>query len=339
MVSDPSRRGPLPVGYAELGITDPFRVRRLPLSVWYPAAGASAAARYAILPGLAVPAIAVGDRPAVAPGRHPVVIFSHGSGASRLTSWWLTETLASHGFVVIAPDHVGNTFADVGDVEAFVRTARERPRDVRFLIDQVIEAERGGPNSTGPELGQLLAGHLDTDRIGVAGHSYGGYTALAAAGGTAFGDPPDPRVKAIAALEPLSDPLSDENLAGIHVPALLMGGTLDSTTPIEPMVARPYDLIRSEVLVRADIQGAGHESFTILCATDHLLADPSVPDPVRRDAHRYFGGTCAPEMMSPAEVEPLIDRYVVSFFRVELAGDPGYGRWLSTTPHVSFSTR
>lgn len=336
---DPSRRGSFGVSYAEVGVIDPFRVRRLPLSIWYPTTDTDVQpAHYDILPTLTLPAIRVADRAAVASGKHPVVIFSHGSGASRLTYWYLTEMLASHGFVVIAPDHVGNTFADLADVEGFVRTADERPRDVHFILDQLVEADRGGNNATGPELGDLLRGHVDVDHIGIAGHSYGGYTALATAGGTANGDEPDPRVKAVAALEPLSDKLSDDNLRQVDVPTLLMGGTLDFTTPIEPMVNRPYDLMPTKVKYRADIIGANHESFTILHATDTLLDDPSVPDDVRAAARRTFPGTSGPEVMAPDEAEAIIVRYVVSFFATQLSGDDRYAAFLSPSPHVDFRT-
>lgn len=336
---DPSRRGPFHVGYAELALADPFRVRLLPLSVWYPAEVRDQhTARYDILPVLSVPAIGVAERPPVASGRHPVVLFSHGSGASRLTYWFMTEMLASHGFIVIAPDHVGNTFGDLADVAAFARTASERPKDARFLVDQIVEAETGGANVTGPELRSLLGGHVDIDRIGIAGHSYGGYTALASAGGTQLGDPPDPRIKAVAALEPLSDKLTDENLSRVTVPTLLMGGTLDFTTPIDPMVTRPFAAISTADKLRVDILGASHESFTILCATDHLLADPAVPNEVREVARRHFGGTCGPEVVPASVSHALISRYLVSFFGSKLAHDSRYAPLLSPTDGVSITT-
>jgi len=337
-VVDPAGRGPFGVSYAEVAVIDPFRVRRLPLSIWYPTTeSATTPAHYPILPSLTLPAVGVADRAAFAGGTHPVILFSHGSGASRLTYWYLTEALASHGFVVVAPDHVGNTFADLADLEGFMRTAQERPRDIRFLVDQLVEAQTGGDNSTGPELGALLRGHLDLDRMGIAGHSYGGYTALAASGGTSQSDPPtvpDPRIKAVAALEPLSDKLDDESLRGVRVPTLFMGGTLDFTTPIEPMVNRPYSLVGSTVKIRADIIGADHESFTILRATDHLLADPSVPEELRRRARQAFPGSSGPEVMATSDAEAIIDRYVVAFFGTYLAGDQRYESYLSPMPRV-----
>ena len=38
-------------------------------------------------------------------GPYPVVFFSHGSGGIRMQSTYLTVALASHGYVVVSPDH------------------------------------------------------------------------------------------------------------------------------------------------------------------------------------------------------------------------------------------
>ena len=49
-------------------------------------------------------------------GPRPVLVFSHGNSGVRWQSPFFTEYLASHGWVVVAPDHVGNTLFDMGDV-------------------------------------------------------------------------------------------------------------------------------------------------------------------------------------------------------------------------------
>lgn len=72
------------------------------------------------------------------------------------------------------------------------RNAIERPRDVSFAIDQLEKA-----NAPGGE----LAGKLDLKRIGVAGHSFGAYTAMAIAGQTGGRSSfRDPRVSAAIAM-------------------------------------------------------------------------------------------------------------------------------------------
>ena len=126
----------------------------------------------------------------VDPGeRYPLVVFSHGSGGVRFQSWFLLQALASHGYVVVAPDHAGNTALDqlLGTADPFPVVAANRPRDVSFAIDEVL-ARAADPSDP-------LAGAVDPSRVAVVGHSFGGFTALAVAGGY-DGWGPDERVDA-----------------------------------------------------------------------------------------------------------------------------------------------
>ena len=118
---DPFARGPFPVGVRTTTLTDAARGgRRLPLEVWYPATDAHAGQdtvdptrdRYEMLPGLpSVSQDAVRDA-AARQGPFPLVAFSHGYGGHRRQSTFLCTHLASHGYVVAAPEHVGNTVLD-----------------------------------------------------------------------------------------------------------------------------------------------------------------------------------------------------------------------------------
>jgi predicted dienelactone hydrolase len=271
------RVGEFPVGKTTVLVDVPHRDADLPVEVWYPADAASAADAERGEYTLRVP---FGDgeftlrqdsplsleEPAVADGRFPLVVFSHGSGGVRFQSLFLGEELASHGFVVIAPDHLGNTFADGLDPDPTANPARDRPRDVSALLDA---AEAG-------DLSPLLGDGVDTDRVAVAGHSFGGYTALAAAGGNPDVDyAPDPRVDAIVPIAPAtrSTLLSDEVLAGIDVPALFIGGTADDVTPIVPNVTRPQALMASDPLYRIDVEDAGHYSFSNVCDFAAAISD------------------------------------------------------------------
>jgi dienelactone hydrolase len=186
MAYDPFRRGPHPAGVRTLRARDEARDRSLPIEVWYPAEASYAGQdtadetrdQYELVPGLPpVPQDAVRDAPPHA-GSHPVVLFSHGYGSHRRQSTFLTTHLASHGYVVASVDHVGNTVYDVmlaavraqarGEVPDIVAAVTSfagiRPADVVFALDHVL-AELGG-----------LA---DPERVGMAGHSFGGWTTLA----------------------------------------------------------------------------------------------------------------------------------------------------------------
>src|SRR5262245_23650258 len=119
---DPFSRGPSAVGVRTLELRDATREDRpLPLEVWYPAVDAHRGAdlvagtqdHYEVVPGFpAVPQHAVRDAEP-RPGSYPLVMFSHGFGGHRRQSTFLCTHLASHGYVVAASDHTGNTLLDV----------------------------------------------------------------------------------------------------------------------------------------------------------------------------------------------------------------------------------
>lgn len=336
----PDGPGPYAVGYTTFDARDESRGRTLPVHVWYPvlpseAVGAPPAVYGVLILGLESP-VAVADAPVARRGLFPLVVFSHGNGGIGIQSFFLTERLASHGFVVVAPDHVGNTlldaiFGDLGQAE-ILQSALDRPRDVSFLIDTMIE------RTFAP--GDRFHLAVNPFRIGVAGHSFGGFTALAAAAG--FGAeaaggfglevpedfepiPPDPRVRAIVPIAPASSPLGDGELAGIRVPTLLVGGTRDRTTPLVPEVTRPYETIRARPLYRADLRGAAHFSFTNVCDLIALALDAGLPPSLIEDLVTGANEEgCAPDLLPVAEAHRLTNRVTVAFLRRHLAGDLRY---------------
>jgi predicted dienelactone hydrolase len=184
-------RGPHPVGVQSFVVED--EERPLPGMVWYPALnpeGVEEAITYDWGLGEGVPpALNTSEGRAIldaAPdlenGPYPLVISSHGGGGTYMITAYLHEHLASYGFVVMAFYHTGNTIGDsmaaqteeqqIADFERAIDALVHRPRDVSRVID-FAETEMANEN---------LAGLVDTDRIAVIGISYGGYTALAAAG-------------------------------------------------------------------------------------------------------------------------------------------------------------
>jgi predicted dienelactone hydrolase len=102
------------------------------------------------------------------PEVHPLIVLSHGYGGSWRNLSWLASDLAALGYIVAAPDHPGTTTFDKDPQQA----ARlwERPHDLSRVIDGLIaDAEIGG--------------QVDSTRIGAIGHSLGGWTVAALAGG------------------------------------------------------------------------------------------------------------------------------------------------------------
>ncbi len=155
----------------------------LELSIWYPAvvesesSGTAVSYPYQIkLPAIGVVTIATDTGYAVSKaaydldaGPYPLVILSPGFAMSASSYGWLAEHLASYGFVVLAPEHDEQMNPESGLWQAAVK----RPQEIQTVFAYVdAQVQAGG----------TLAGLVDPETVAVIGHSYGGYTALAAAG-------------------------------------------------------------------------------------------------------------------------------------------------------------
>jgi predicted dienelactone hydrolase len=143
----------------------------LRVTVWYPAAADATEASLEVGPP-GKPFFTSGSAAANAEfedaRRRPVILMSHGFGGSARIMAWFGTALARHGYVVIAVDHPGNNGRDpmtVGGATLFW----ERPGD----LATALEAVRSDP---------ALGPHLDLGRLGAAGFSAGGFTALVEAG-------------------------------------------------------------------------------------------------------------------------------------------------------------
>ena len=101
---------------------------------------------------------------------YPLVVFSHGYALSPIVYSTLVEHYASQGYIVLAPEH-NETFDQ--SLTGFWKALIDRPVDIHRTIDYAELLTKPGA---------LMAGLIDMDNIAVVGHSYGGYTALAAGG-------------------------------------------------------------------------------------------------------------------------------------------------------------
>ncbi len=309
-----SEPGPYPVGRRTEQFVDATRKdRTLAVEVWYPADAPSKPTPYELIPGVTFKSpLSTAGATASSEGPFPVVVFSHGSGGLRQQSASIVETIASHGFVVVAPDHPGNTAIDqlLGTQTPPKVTARNRVLDVGVLLDRL-------------EAGKLAGGLVDTEQVAVMGHSFGGFTALASAGGY-DGIEGDPRVDAVVALAPFSQFLSDEDLASIDVPLLVMTGSEDTTTPIEDQSTRPVDRAGAEASL-VEIDGAGHSSVTDVCAIAKAIENggDAVPPGAADAVGAQAGDTCA-DPKALAQAFDVVEHYSVGFLRSELLDDSRY---------------
>ena len=332
-VADPAAAGPYGVGFRTIQIVDATRNRPLDVTIWYPVAPGTTGtpARYALLPTTYTDSeVAIADAPIVPDEKLPLLIYSHGSGGLNFISAFITEHLASQGFVVIAANHTGNTAID-NFVNAMVsqdQNDMNRPADITAVIDGILARNA---DSADP-----LHNRIDPDRIGLFGHSYGGYTALATVGGhsTSLGSTvPDKRIKAVIGLAPYTTRLTAAELAAVDVPTMMLVGTKDITTPTNTNAAVAYQSISGRPLVMVEMTDAAHQSFTDVCTYLELIpklpdAPAAVVDVIRRQAAEGCG-----EGFMPFERDiEVTNTMVTAFFLQYVSGKSGYDYYWTTWP-------
>ncbi len=219
----------------------------------------------------------------------PVIIFSHGLGGTREGYQYLGRQWASHGYVCVHVQHAGSddsVWRGQANVrEQMSRAAKDprnvinRPRDVSFAIDELTKMQA----ADGP-----LHGKLKLDAIGVGGHSFGAFTALAiageggnrAAGGRSFADS---RVKAAIAMSapvPAFRKDFDQVYGKIGIPIMHMTGTADQTSITDTKAADrriPFDNID-----KAD------QYLIIFAGGDHMIFSGRQPRGRKADKDALF---------------------------------------------------
>lgn len=202
----------------------------------------------------------------------PLAVITHGFGSSQVHFEYLARHLASHGYIVLVPEHIGSNTeykeaflrgeisVDVSPIEFY-----SRPQDITYLLNKVEDSE----------LNKLI----NWEQVGILGHSFGGNTALAIAGATinqerinqvcqenkpslnmsmllqcrASGLPAvdtnlrDPRIKAVVAANPVTSiALGPEGMGKIEIPTMILAGSQDTTTPFITEQAHPFLWLKTE---------------------------------------------------------------------------------------------
>ncbi|MGA7539846.1 MAG: hypothetical protein WBW93_13885 [Steroidobacteraceae bacterium] len=259
----------------------PRRDRTLLVDVWYPARAVSGAPRAiysAAFPSeppappahFTVPGIAVREAP-FSGGPYPLVIVSHGYSNAPAAMSWITENLASKGYVVAAIHHDDPPITHVAQ---FIEPVLRRPLDIAFVASTLQRT--------------LAAKHwIDPRRTALIGYSMGGYGVLTAAGavldrnGPLAKDVPGglllpycrggarqsavhvAHLRAIVAISPAGGPpwsaWGASGLAAIRAPLLLINGNRDHTVGYRRAGLRVFEQAIHAPRYLLTLEEAGHD--------------------------------------------------------------------------------
>jgi dienelactone hydrolase len=363
-------RGPYAVGVRTVEVKNPGQVdilnfdkatgkaplydRPLPLEIWYPATipdGKEQRSVYEMaLPGEASPSgvqktfvvmgKALRDAPPVRGKSFPLVIVSHGYPGSRYFLSYLTENLASKGYVVVAIDHTDSV---TGAVKPFPATLLNRASDQLFTIGAVEEMAKRSDD--------FLNGVVDVSSVAIVGYSMGGYGALAS-GGAAYskksmagtlmpGGYFDPwtegspsyqaklrkEVKAIVAIAPWGQQppynmWDASGLAGIKLPLLVIAGDQDDVADfpngIKPIFERAVNSDRCMLVYENALHNVG--------------GNPAPPEMLNSFVTREY-------FEEPAwrkdRITAINQHFITAFLDLNLKGDESRRAYLHVKPENS----
>lgn len=288
----------------------------------------------------------------------PVIIQSHGlaSSPADVELHLYAHHLASHGYFVASPQHSGSDVQQVrqmlqGKASEVFKFSEfiNRPTDISYLLDQL-------------SLDPTWSDRLNLNQVGVMGHSFGAYTALALAGAIIqfegleqvctlpnpepnlslllqcqaltlprqFYQLRDERVKAVMSLDSVGGEVFGANgLAQIRVPVMLLSGSHDVTAP----------LVLEQLRIFRGLTTA-HQYLALMCGKSHL-----------RNIHRFIKTldldfawsfpSPSPEE-STSSIEETIQALSVAFFDAYLRPErsnsgylsAAYGQYVSREPYT-----
>ncbi|MRW93634.1 alpha/beta hydrolase [Duganella sp. FT80W] len=251
----------LSCGCRLLNIHDAVQGAVVPTAFLYPASGAEQNEHF----GPYALEVALDAPPA--DGAWPLVVISHGHSGTPWAYRELAKHLALAGFMVALPAHTGNTRTD-NTLAGTAANLANRPRHITLAIDAALNDAA---------LGAHVARIGSDANVAVIGHSIGGYTALAAAGGLAWSGPyerkdsnappepvtvtPDPRIRALVLLNPATFWFIAGSLRPVHLPILMRTGEKDEITPIEHAHKIIEGVGDPSLVEHVDVPGAGHFAF------------------------------------------------------------------------------
>jgi len=252
-----------------------------------------------------------------AEGSFPLLIFSHGNGGLRHQNTFQAEYLASHGYVVAAPDHTGNAAVTILPDQIVIYSAKtrepervdDRPHDVSFLLTHLTELAAGKEH--------WLSGRIDAEKLAAFGHSFGGFTVCRT---TEL----EPRIKAII---PMTLAISkrifeDEEESEVktehtpcNVPMLVLLGDADRTVnEVGNLASTAYFEAATGPKYLLNFKDAGHFTFT-----EMTQINPDWGDGIGADKDDEGNVTFA--YSDALEDQRITNEYSVAFFDCFLRED------------------
>lgn len=329
---DPGAPGPYPVGISTFVIPELEGQQDVSVEVWYPAAQAGdEPTTYDVL-GLQVPAGGSRDVAVEPTAPQFLVGFSHGLGGVRQQNWTMAERLASHGFIVVSPDHPGTTTAEfvqgLGDLQ---EPLLRRPGTLIGAVDAVYDGavdglrpREDGHAIVGHSLGALTAmfvGGVELDFQAYqeicGGEAAPGYCNLIGPIEVTQEDlaalaEPDPRVVTTVLQSPAGQfALVPQSLANIPWPFVQAGELDDPAGTSEPTFALLADPARM-----AMYDDAGHNAPTNIC-------DIGAAALFSPDCGGVEDGYADPDVVREHTV-----RHVTAWLGATLGGQPEFEAWL-----------
>ena len=277
--------GPFKAGTMDVVYTSP-RGHEVTLQIWYPT---NEDIGDEVIYDNVLPGLALDDTKPDCSEPRPVTIYSHGFPSIRWGSAYLMESLASHGFISIAPDHKYGTVFDI-DIDKFPNHILSRPDDIKESFDWLVSQ-----NSVNDDLFNCI---IPENGYSMIGQSTGGYTSMMISGakilssdlesgcndngsdftfqncailsifediGISEFSNPDPRINSALLLSPWNGSILNKGISNVSVPILVLTGDADETTTISEVNNTVLELGDSLVNY-AVFKNSGHYAFaTIGC--------------------------------------------------------------------------
>jgi predicted dienelactone hydrolase len=272
--------------------------------------------------------------------KFPLVVVSHGYPGSRFFLSYLTENLASKGYIVVSIDHTDSV---LGAMKPFPSTLLNRASDQLFTVGAIEEMSK--------QSGNFLSGMVDDSRVAIIGYSMGGYGVLASAGagyskkGMAASIVPggylddwtagSPKyaaklrseVKAVVAIAPwgAQPPFNSwdaDGLAGIHIPLLTIAGDQDDVSDFSNGIKPAF-----EKAVNSDRCMLVYEN-----ARHNVGGNPPPPEALDAFTTREFFDE---PVWRKDRIAAINQHFITAFLDLYLKGDESRRSYLHPVPEKS----